>query len=236
MKKYISFKAICVPICVVLMMSAFFFLQKINIIKSENLALIPFNFWGLKGVLFSPFLHADSQHLISNSIPMVTLLFMLYQFFGNKAHQIFIQGFLYSGLLLWFLPLFGFFQKENYSYIIGASGVVYMLAFFIFFSGIFRKDMKLLPLSLLIVLYYGSMIWGIFPTEWISHDEKMNHISWEAHLSGAIVGVLMAFFYRNKGEKKKKYIWEYPHYYSEKDDLIWKFFQEREMQKFNENH
>lgn len=232
MKKYISFKAIWVPICVVLMMSGFFFLQKIGILKSENLALIPFNFWGLKGILFSPLLHGDSEHLISNSIPMVTLLFMLYQFFGNKADQIFIQGFLYSGLLLWFLPLSGFFQKENFVYIIGASGVVYMLAFFLFSSGVFRKDIKFLPISLLVVLYYGSMIWVFFPTEWISHDEKMSHIFWQAHLAGALVGILMAFVYRKEGGKRKKFIWECPNYYSEKDDLMWRLFQERNMQNF----
>lgn len=76
------------------------------------------------------------------------------------------------------------------------------------------------------------MIWGIFPTEWISHDEKMSHVSWQAHLAGALVGILMAFAYRKEGGKRKKFIWEYPNYYSEKDDLMWRLFQEQNMQNF----
>jgi hypothetical protein len=86
------------------------------------------------------------------------------------------------------------------SYHIGASGLVYGLTTFLFFSGMFRRDIKLMALSMLVVFLYGGMVWGIFPL--------FIGISWEAHLFGAFSGLLFAFVYRMEGPQRKVYAWE----------------------------
>ena len=94
-----------------------------------------------------------------------------------------------SGLFCWIIA--------RDSYHIGASGVIYLLFSFIFFSGIIRKHYRLIALSLVVIFLYGGMIWFILPTE--------DRISWEGHLSGFLIGVLFAFLYRKKGIIKEQY-------------------------------
>ncbi len=53
---------------------------------------------------------------------------------------------------------------------------------------------------MLVLFLYGSMMWGIFPL--------MPGISWEAHLFGAIAGVLVAYNYRKEGPQRRLYKWE----------------------------
>lgn len=85
-------------------------------------------------------------------------------------------------------------------YHIGASGLVYGLASFLFFSGVIRNDIRLLAISLLVVFLYGSMIWGIFPI--------FPQVSWESHMLGGISGLVLAIYYRKYGPQKKVYEWE----------------------------
>ncbi len=83
---------------------------------------------------------------------------------------------------------------------IGASGLIYGLASFLFFSGIIRKYFRLVALSLLIVFLYGSMVWGIFPNVY-------KEVSWESHMLGFISGIILAVVYRNEGPQKPVYEW-----------------------------
>ena len=101
---------------------------------------------------------------------------------------------IYEWILLWLIG------REVYH--IGASGVVYGLASFMFFSGIFRKNTQLLAFSLLITFLYGSMVWGIFP------ETVKKGVSWEAHLSGSIIGLLCSIIFIKRGPQRKKYDWE----------------------------
>ncbi len=101
-----------------------------------------------------------------------------------------------TGLLVWLGA------KEAYH--IGASGVVYGLASFLFFSGIIRKDVRLMAITLFVAFIYGSLIWGIFPEFFPNQN-----VSTESHFWGLVVGFVLAFYYRKKGPQKKKYDWEY---------------------------
>jgi hypothetical protein len=47
------------------------------------------------------------------------------------------------------------------------------------------------------------MIWGVFPDFF---PEKQ--ISWEAHLWGAVAGIVVAVYYRSVGPQRKLYSWE----------------------------
>ncbi len=198
-------------------------------------AIIPLLPEGLLGVITSPLLHGNLDHIIGNSIPIAILMFLLYQFYPLVANKVFVIGWLATGLLLWLLPPVDILTGEYmYTCTIGASGIVYVLAFFLFFSGVFRWNVKLLTISLVVVLYYGSLIWGMFPEELFYNLQAPSKISWQAHLAGAIVGSIIAFAFKNVGEKKKKYIWEFPNYYSERDDKLWQEYKENHPEDFSE--
>ena len=154
--------------------------------------VLPQTMEGLKGVLFSPFIHKDLTHLLNNSYPILILGGLLFSVYRKIAFQIFVWLFFISGVWLWIIG--------RPSFHIGASGVIYALASFIFVSGIVRKNSRLSAVSLIVIFLYGSMVWGILPTK--------QPISWEGHLSGFVAGIIVALFYKNEGPKRKKYQWE----------------------------
>ncbi len=233
--KSLNLRSILVPIIMLALMWIFFLLQNIGFFQGCDGALIPLMPEGLKGILFAPLLHGSMDHILGNSMPMAILLFLLFEFYPKIAYRIFFIGWIASGLLVWMLPPIDITTGQwNYSCIIGASGLVYMLAFFIFFSGVFRWNMKLLTISMVVALYYGSLIWGIFPEEFFSNLQEPSKISWQSHLAGSITGIILAIIFRKFGDKKKKYIWEFPNYYSEKDDKIWQAYMENHPEDFEE--
>jgi membrane associated rhomboid family serine protease len=119
---------------------------------------------------------------------------LLYLFYKQIASKVLIISYLGSGLLLWIIG------RESWH--IGASGLIYSIAFFLFFSGIIRKHTPLIAVSLVVAFVYGSMIWHIFP--WQIQDP----ISWEGHLSGGIVGLSLSIWLRNTGPQKPIKVWE----------------------------
>ena len=147
---------------------------------------------GLKGILFSPFIHKDFTHLINNSYPILILGGMLFTIYRKIATQLFVWLYFIAGFWLWIIG--------RPSFHIGASGLIYALASFLLVSGIIRKNPRLTAVSMLVIFLYGSMIWGLLPTK--------EPISWEGHLAGFIAGIIVALFYKNEGPKPKKYQWE----------------------------
>jgi membrane associated rhomboid family serine protease len=143
-----------------------------------------------------PWIHAhdDYKHLLNNSIPTFLLITLLFYSYKKIALKVFFLSWIYTGLFLWI------FAKNNGAYHIGMSGVIYSLATFLFTSGVLRKYLPLQALSLFIVFIYGSLIWGIFPTN--------SRISWEGHLMGFVVGIILAFYYRKEGPQRPKYDYE----------------------------
>ena len=174
---------ITVPVAAILLIWLIYFIEITFGFNFNKFGIYPKSFLGLRGILFSPFIHSDTKHLFNNSIPLVVMLGCLYYFYQKIANKVLITGLVLTGLLTWVLG--------RPSYHIGASGIIYMLVSFIFFSGIFRKYYRLIALSLVVVFLYGSMVWYIFPTK--------ERISWEGHLSGFLVGFLFAFIFRKKG-------------------------------------
>lgn len=169
------------------------------------LGILPLNLKGLPGIIFSPFIHGSYDHLISNSVPFFILMFTLLYFYRRLAYRIFFLIYILSGICVWL--------GGRESWHIGASGIVYGLAAFLFFSGVFRKDANLLTIGIIVIFLYGSMFWGIFPL-----DPK---ISWESHLWGSVSGILLAWYYRHQGPARPVPSWEgLPE--DESDDGEWK--------------
>ena len=157
-----------------------------------NYGVLPRNFHGLIGIFFSPLIHSDVNHLLSNSLPVIILCLLIFNFYIQIAKKIFICLYFISGLWLWCIG------REFFH--VGASGLIYAMASFLFFSGVLRKNTQLSAVALLVVFIYGGLFWGLFPV----HE----NVSWEGHLTGFIAGVLVAFIYRKDGPKRKKYDWE----------------------------
>jgi membrane associated rhomboid family serine protease len=145
---------------------------------------------GLNGILFSPFIHRDAGHLYSNSIPLLVLSWCLFFFYKDLGYFVFPFLWLLSGLFTWLIG--------RDSYHIGASGLIYSLSFFLFLSGVLRKYIPLMAVSLIVVFLYGSTIWSMFPVTEIVDPS----ISWEGHSSGAISGIICALVFRHQGPKK----------------------------------
>jgi membrane associated rhomboid family serine protease len=144
---------------------------------------------GLIGVLAGPLLHADFDHLLSNTIPLVILGSVMFYFYRTIAFQVFFWVYLMTGIWVW--------AAARESYHIGASGILYGFVSFLFFSGVFRKDTRLLALSLFVVFLYGGTVWGIFPIR--------NGISWESHLLGALAGLITAYNFKKEGPAPRVY-------------------------------
>ncbi|MCB0805419.1 MAG: rhomboid family intramembrane serine protease [Bacteroidales bacterium] len=159
------------------------------------LGVYPRSFTGLIGIITAPMIHADLKHLFANSIPLFVLGSCILYFYKEIALKTIVLIYLISGISVW--------VGAREAYHIGASGVVYGLAAFLFFSGIFRKDIRLLAITMLVTFLYGSLVWGIFPD---FYPEK--NISYESHFWGLIAGSVLAFYFRKDGPKRKKYNWE----------------------------
>lgn len=112
------------------------------------------------------------------------LLTLLSYFYPKKALSVVLFTVLVGGLLVWI-----FARKANH---IGASGLIYGLAAFLIINGFLERKLVPILVSIAVALVYGGLIWGIFPSS------LATHISWEAHLFGAISGVFIAFILNNK--------------------------------------
>ncbi len=154
--------------------------------------VLPRKFNGLIGILFSPLIHSDVNHLLSNSLPVIILCLLIFNFYSQIAKKILIYLYFISGLWLWCIG------RESFH--IGASGLIYAMASFLFFSGILRKNSQLSAVALLVIFIYGGLFWGLFPIH--------KNVSWEGHLTGFIAGILVSFIFRKEGPKRKKYNWE----------------------------
>lgn len=184
-----SRKVIILPLSFIILIWFIYWLEIRIGLNFTKYGILPRNINGLKGVFFSPFIHSDTKHLFNNSIPLFVLFSALVYFYNKVYLKIVVFGTLISGLLTWCIA------REAYH--IGASGVVYLLFSFVFFSGIIKKQFQLVAVSLIVIFLYGSMIWYMLPIK--------EGISWEGHLSGFLVGLFFAILYRKKGIVKEKY-------------------------------
>lgn len=152
-----------------------------------DLGILPRTAEGLKGIVLSAFIHKNFSHLLANTPAIFILSWFVYYFYKEIANKVmfFIWG--GSGVLTWIIG--------RPAYHVGASGMIYGLAFFLFFSGIFRRNQRLSAIALITVFVYGSLFWNMFPVAELVDPS----VSWEGHLSGALVGLFTAVALRKEG-------------------------------------
>lgn len=195
---------IIVPLLAILSIWTVYWLEVSLQINLNQYGIYPRTLVGLRGVLFSPFIHGSVGHLYNNTIPLALLSAALVYFYPRVWFRVLCLGILISGIMTWIIG--------RPSYHIGASGLIYVLASFIFFKGVFTKYYRLVAVSLIVVFIYGGMLWFIFP---IQED-----ISWEGHLSGFITGLLLAIFLKANIPAPHKFKWETEDYKVEEDEFL----------------
>jgi len=162
----------------------------------SSYGLIPKTTKGLWGILTMPFIHGSWEHLLTNIPAVLVLGTALYYCYPTLANPVMLVTWLTSGLLTWCIG------SPN-SIHVGASALIYGINLFLIISGFIRGNRQLIVISLIMVFLYGGFIWGMIPTL-----AKLQNISWEGHLSGAIIGVVLAIVLRKKGPQKETHHWD----------------------------
>ena len=189
-----------IPIAYVVAIWVIYWVEISFNLNFNKYGVFPRTFVGFRGVFLTHFIHSNVSHLFNNSIPLFVLLCSVFYFYKDVAYKVLLLGGFLTGFLTWCIA------RESYH--IGASGIVYLLFSFVFFSGVIKKHYRLVSVSLMIIFLYGSMIWYVLPIK--------EGVSWEGHLSGFLVGLVLAFTFKKKGIVKE----EHQFIQTEFDDLF----------------
>ena len=146
------------------------------------LGVYPVSVKGLWGIVSMPMVHANFEHLVANSSPFFLLASAIFYFYPRIALRVFCLTWFLTGAFVWLAG------RESYH--IGASGLVYGYASFLFLAGILSKEKGLAAIALLVWFLYGGMVWGILPLK--------VEVSWEGHFFGMLVGSLQAYSFRKE--------------------------------------
>ena len=179
--------ALFFPVLFIILLWLLFIVEKTWGFEWVRWGIYPGKISGLWGIFTSPLVHADAKHLFSNSVPLLVLSWCLFYFYRDLGYGVFPVLWILSGFFTWV------FGRDSWH--IGASGLTYSLSFFLFFSGIFRRYIPLMAVSMIVVFLYGSTVWNMFPVAELVDPS----VSWEGHLAGAISGLLCAIVFRKRG-------------------------------------
>ncbi|QUD80960.1 rhomboid family intramembrane serine protease [Gordonia polyisoprenivorans] len=141
---------------------------------------------GLDGIVWSPFLHANWGHLWTNLAVGVVLGFLL--LLARRFLFVTAVVWITSGLGVWLFAPSG-------SVTVGASGVIFGWLAYLLVRGLFNRNLWQILGGLVLLLVYGSVLWGVLPTD--------PTVSWQGHLFGAIGGVLAAWFLADRDRRRR---------------------------------
>jgi membrane associated rhomboid family serine protease len=159
----------------------------------EDFGVRPRQLAGLPGILFAPLVHGGFAHLIANSLPLLVLGTAMLYLYPSAALRVLPAVYLGTGVAVWL------FARGSAH--VGASGLIYGLASYIFVAGLIRRDRRAIAASLLVCFMYGALVWGVLPIEL--------GVSWETHLAAALIGLMLAIALRRLDiPLRVRYIWE----------------------------
>ncbi len=172
------FGSSAVPFRLVFIMWLTYSVQFFYQIDFGMFGIIPRTLWGLIGIFTAPMVHGSYMHLLSNTFPLLFLGTALFFFYDRIGGVVFFRCYLFTNILVWLF-------SPRVSPHIGASGLIYGLASFLIFFGLLRQDFWSLLISIVVILSYGGIFYGILPSD--------PRVSWESHLAGTLVGGVTAF-------------------------------------------
>lgn len=197
------------PFLFILLIWGVYYLDWYYFLDWKSLGILPRQWSGLKGILFSPLLHGSIEHLWSNTTAMALLLPLMIFYYRKNWLRIFFWGWFFSGLGTWLIADRGIH--------IGASGIIYVLVAYLFFSGLLSKHYRLMAISFVVVLLYGGAVWFMFP-------EMKEGISWQGHLAGFLTGSVLAFVLDLPNYAPRyRYEWQDPNFDEQSDPFIRQF-------------
>jgi len=159
----------------------------------EDLGVRPRVWAGLPGILFAPLVHDGYAHLIANSLPLLVLGTAMLYLYPSSSRRVLPAVYLGPGAAVWLFARGGIH--------VGASGLVYGLASYIFVAGLIRRDKRAIATSLLVCFMYGALVWGVLPI--------VPRVSWETHLAAALIGLALAIMLRGLDvTPRNRYAWE----------------------------
>lgn len=197
------------PFLFILLIWGVYYLDWNYYLDWKSLGILPRQWKGLIGIVFSPLLHGSIEHLWGNTTALALLLPLTIFYYKNNWLRIFFGGWFFSGLGTWLIADRGIH--------IGASGIIYVLVAYLFFSGLLSKHYRLMAVSFVVVLLYGGTVWLMFP-------EIEEGISWQAHLAGFLTGSILAFVLDLPHyEPRYQYEWQDPNFDEQADPFIRQF-------------
>ena len=148
---------------------------------------------GLAGILAAPLVHGGFDHLIANTLPLAVAGVTMLHLYPRSSRVVLPAIWLGPGVAVWLFARGGVH--------VGASGLIYGLAAYVFAAGLVRRDRRAIAASMLIAFMYGASVWGVLPL-------RPGH-SWETHLSAALIGLALAALLRGRDRVPVvRYEWE----------------------------
>lgn len=171
------------------------------------LAIAPRDWRGLAGVLTAPLLHATPEHLGGNAVSLLLLGTLAGTVYPRATLRALPLAWLGSGLAAWALG-------EPGSLHLGASGLAHGLTFLLLTLGLLRRDRPAIATAMIALFLYGGMLLTVLPHE--------PDVSWQAHLGGALAGVLAGLWLRHRDPRppRRRYSWELEEPAAADDDAL----------------
>ena len=155
----------------------------------ETLGVTPRELTELPQIYTAPLIHHDWGHLIGNSVPFFVLGVVILLSSLQRLVVSAIASVTSSGLVVWLLA-------PPHSVTMGISGLIFGWLTYLLTRGIFSRDLRQILLAVVVFLVYGGILWGVLPSS--------PAVSWQAHLGGAIGGVLAAWFLHSTSERRQR--------------------------------
>lgn len=146
---------------------------------------------GLVGVVAAPMLHAGFDHLEANSLPLLVLGFLVAVVSTARWVGVLAWSWLTSGLGVWLVA-------PPHSLTIGASGLVFGLLTYLLVAGFLERRPIRVLIGVGVFLLYGGVLLGVLPGQ--------PGVSWQAHLFGAVGGVLAAYSLADRRRPARRYL------------------------------
>lgn len=143
---------------------------------------------GLDGIAFAPVLHHGWDHLFANTAPLLVLGFVL--MLSGIGRGIAVTS------VVWIVGGFGTWLTGGTATLhVGASILVFGWLSYLIVRGVFARNLGQLVVGFLVLVVYGSALWGVLPTQ--------PNVSWQGHLFGALAGVLAAWMFASDSRRAR---------------------------------